>query len=263
MTATMGRRAVRLLWMCVLPVLLLYAYNVYATGQENPFFPDLGQLREAVTWTWTPDALSRDAVPSLLNLARGYLIGFVSGVLIGVVLGRVRTLRRAADPVIGFVLTLPAVALLPVFLLLFGIGQQLQVSIIVFAVVFTVIVMTAHAVAGIEPVVLDMAQSFRIRTWRRLVFVILPSVTPQILSAARITLSLSVLVMVVSEMVGASTGIGATVLLAQQSFDYNGMWAGMVLIAVLGIVLNILFTIVERSVLRLLGLPAPHARRSL
>ena len=190
-------------------------------------------------------------LPSLANLARGYARGLVLGVLAGVALGRMPRLRQATNPVISFILTVPTVALLPIFLIVLGIGPQLQVGVIVVAVFFYVLVTTADAIRGIEPMLLDTADSFHIRGWRRLVLILVPSAVPAILSAARITLSISVLVMVVSEMVGASRGIGAVTLLAQQSFAYDQMWAGMLLLALIGIVLN---AALPRA-------PHPHPRR--
>ena len=122
-------------------------------------------------------------------------------------------------------------------------------GVIAFAVLFYVLVTTADAIRGIEPVLLDVAAIYRVHRWRRLVFILLPAAVPAMLSAARVTLSVGVLVMVVSEMVGASRGIGAVTLLAQQSFAYKQMSAGMILLAILGIGLNALLSLAERRLL--------------
>jgi ABC-type nitrate/sulfonate/bicarbonate transport system permease component len=159
-------------------------------------------------------------------------------------------------PVIAFSLTLPPVALLPLFIVAFGIGPELQIGIIVFAVFFTIAVNTVVGLRSVDPTLHDMASSFRISGVRRLTNVLLPAAAPQILAAARSALSVALLVMVVSELVGASRGIGAATFVAQQSFQYPQMWAGMVLLAFLGYGLNRLFTVVERPLLRRLGVTA-------
>lgn len=253
-------RVGRTAWSLILPVAIVVAYQWWSANAHNPYFPTIPEMLVAFRDTWIGDGFVDDVLPSLANLARGYALGLALGILAGVALGRLPIVRRAANPVVAFFLTLPAVALLPVFVLVFGIGTQLQVGIIAFAVFFYVLVTTADAIRTMEPVLLDVAASFHIRGRRRLLFVLLPSAVPQILSAARVTLSIGILVMVVSEMVGSSRGIGAVTLLAQQDFNYRQMWAGMLLLAVLGIGLNALFSLGERWLLRHAGYIAPNAK---
>lgn len=257
-TVTAGvRTTVSWTWSLILPVALIVGYQVWSSAAGNPYFPTLPEMGTAFLETWAGDGLTTHVLPSLANLARGYLLGLLLGVLCGVALGRLARVRQAVNPVVAFILTIPTVALLPIFLIVFGVGPQLQVGVIVVAVLFYVMVTTADAIRGIEPMLLDTADSFHIRGWRRLVLVLVPSAVPAILSAARVTLSISVLVMVVSEMVGASRGIGAVTLLAQQSFAYDQMWAGMLLLALLGIGLNAAFSRVERTVLARAGYQPP------
>ncbi|MDO9486255.1 MAG: ABC transporter permease subunit [Actinomycetota bacterium] len=240
---------------------LVLAYQWWSSSNQDPFFPTIPVMFDEFTQAWIGEGFTQNVLPSLTNLALGYLSGLILGVLGGIALGRIRFLRRASEPVVGFILTIPAIALLPLFLIFLGIGQQLQIGIIVFSVFFIVLVMTTYAVVGIESVLLDVCNIYRIHGLTRLTRVLFPAVIPQVLSAARITLSISVLVMVVSEMIGASNGIGATILLAQQSFDYGQMWAGMLLLAVLGISLNLLFTIGERTLLISTGHEVPSRKR--
>lgn len=244
-------------WMLVLPVIMIVAYQLWSGSANNPYFPSLPEMGSAFVETWTGQGFSRHVLPSLANLARGYVLGLVLGVLAGVALGRLPHLRLAANPLISFILTIPAVALLPIFLIVLGIGPQLQIGVIVVAVVFYVMVTTADAIRGTEPMLLETADIFHIGGWRRLFLVLVPSAVPAILSSARVTLSLAILVMVVSEMIGASRGIGAVTLLAQQSFAYDQMWAGMLLLALLGVGLNALFSLIERFILVRAGYEAP------
>lgn len=250
------RRAWPVLWSLILPITIVVAYQWWSSHAHNPYFPTIPEMVESFAETWIGPGFVDNVVPSLFNLARGYVIGLALGVLGGVALGRTVWLRRAADPVIAFFLTLPTVALLPLFLIVFGIGTMLQISSIAIAVFFYVLVTTADAIRTIEPMLLDVSSSFRVRGWRRLVFVLVPSAVPQILSAARVTLSFAILVMVVSEMIGTSRGIGVVTLLAQQDFDYRQMWAGMLLLAILGVGLNAAFSAGERRLLTRAGYTA-------
>jgi ABC-type nitrate/sulfonate/bicarbonate transport system permease component len=171
-----------------------------------------------------------------------------------VAIGRLLVLRRAFGPIFAFLLAVPPVAILPLFLLVLGVGPQMQIGVIVLAVSVYVLIATADGVGAISPALGDIEDVYGIGPLRRLFLITLPAASPHILAAARVALSLAVLVMVVSEMVGASRGIGAVTLLAQQSFAYSQMWAGMVLVAILGIGLNLIFGWGEKQMLRRAGL---------
>jgi sulfonate transport system permease protein len=244
----MSARARRLAWPAVLPVALIAVYQLWASHGDNPYYPTLPAIARAFRENWTGAGFAENVVPSLWNLARGYAGGLLLGIAGGVVLGRVRVLGRALRPLVSFFLTLPPVALLPLLLIVFGVGAQMQVGAILLSVLVYVLVSTADGMRDIEPTLDELSRVYGIRGARRLGIVLLPAAAPQIVAAARVALSLGVLVMVVSEMVGASRGIGAVTLLAQQSFAYDQMWAGMVLVALIGIVLNALFGIAERTV---------------
>jgi sulfonate transport system permease protein len=241
-------------WQLILPLLLVIAYQLWASSNDNGYFPTIPGIVEAFRENWLGDGFKTNVLPSLSNLARGYGIGLLLGISVGVLLGRVPLLRRAFGPVFGFLLAVPPVAVLPLFLLVLGVGSQMQIGVLVFSVSIYMLISTADGIRSIEPTLDEVAQVYGIRGPRRLFLVVLPAASPQILAAARISLSLSVLVMVVSEMVGASKGIGAVTLLAQQSFAYEQMWAGMVLVAILGIGLNALFGYGERLLLKRAGL---------
>jgi ABC-type nitrate/sulfonate/bicarbonate transport system permease component len=258
-TAAGDRQARRFLRSTGLPLVLVGGYQLYALRGHNLYFPPLGEIASAFGQTWLGPGFTQDVLPSLVNLAVGYGLGVTLGVLCGIGLGSARVAFAMLSPVVSFVLTLPPVALLPLFVTALGVGPSMQVGVIVFGVFFVMLVTTANALRGVDPHVRDMATSFGIKGPRRLAGVLLPAMAAPLLGGLRASLSLAVLVMVVSELVGASHGIGAATLLAQQSFEYAQMWSGMVLLAALGIGLNAGFSALERPVLRRRGLlAAPH-----
>lgn len=180
-----GHRMSRIALELVLPVLLLGSYQLWASQAKNLYFPTLGTIACGFKRMWWGDGFRDNIVPSLSNLAKGYLGGVILGLLAGVLLWRVPILRRALSPVISFVLTLPPVALIPLFIVAFSLGQALQVGIILYAVFFNIAVTTADAMRSVDPSLSDTAASFQIKGWRRLVQVMLPAATPTILGAAR------------------------------------------------------------------------------
>ncbi|MER7130062.1 ABC transporter permease [Streptosporangium saharense] len=250
----MPRRLGSFAWQAVLPVFLVLGYQVAASAARDPFFPALPDIWQAFVTSWTGPGFTRDVAPSLIDLFAGYVLGVAGGLAGGIVLGRAPRVRATLNPLVSFALTLPPVALLPLFLMLLGIGPQMQIGVIAFSVFFTLLINTTEGLRSADPALGDLSAVYRIGGLRRLLVVQLPAAAPYILAAMRTCLSTAVLVMVVSEMVGASQGIGAQTLLAQQSFAYEQMWAGMLLLAVLGCLLNTLFTLAERAVLRRAGL---------
>lgn len=250
----------RVLRVVALPAILVVAYEGWATANPSPFFPRLGRIAEAFVSTWGGQGFSRHVVPSLTNLAIGYLAGIGLGVGLGVLLSRSRFIRTAAAPVTAFLLALPAVALVPLFITVAGIGSAMQRSVIAFAAMLYLLVNTTDGLVKVDEGLREMSQVFRIGQLRRLVLVELPSIAPRLLGAGRAALSLAVLIMVVSEMVGASSGIGAVTLTAQQSFDYDTMWAGMVMVAILGVGLNALYGLLEGPILVRSGIKRPGVR---
>ncbi|MFC7589044.1 ABC transporter permease [Nonomuraea antimicrobica] len=137
-----------------------------------------------------------------------------------------------------------------VFLVVFGFGLRMQVAFIMFSIVWPVLLNTADGARSVEPLHLETGQVFRLSRAERLFRVILPSALPKMFAGLRLALSLSLIVMVFSELLpGTTNGIGFQLTDAYSTFDLPAMWAGIVLLGVLGYLLNEVFLIVERRVL--------------
>jgi ABC-type nitrate/sulfonate/bicarbonate transport system permease component len=135
-------------------------------------------------------------------------------------------------------------------LLVFGIGDTAKVFLIVLGCVWPILLGTIDGVSGIDPVTGDTARAYGIAGPRRLFGITLPAASPQIVAGMRTSLSLAVILMVVSEMVGSTDGVGHFIVEAQRSFAITDMWSGILLLALIGYVLNLAFELGERRVLR-------------
>jgi ABC-type nitrate/sulfonate/bicarbonate transport system permease component len=246
--------AIRFVAPLLMPVVLLGGYVLFAHWQSNLYYPSLPRIYSAFKTTWSPHGLRLNAWPSLSNLLLGYPAGLLSAVLLGILVARLKALRVASEPIIAFFLALPSVAIVPIFIVLFGPGPGTKQLIIAQAVFFQVLVNVIDGLSTLDPTLAQSADLFKIRGFRRLFLVDLPGAGSQILAGARAGLSLGVLVMIVSELFNTRFGIGAVTLSAQSSFDFPTMWAGMVFTAIIGIGLNGLFSLAERPYLRRAGL---------
>jgi ABC-type nitrate/sulfonate/bicarbonate transport system permease component len=142
------------------------------------------------------------------------------------------------------------VALLPAALLLLGIGPQTRISLIAYGTVWPILLNTIDGVRGIDSVVVEVTSSFRVRRLDRLLRVILPAASPQIVAGMRSALSIGITVIIFSEMIGSTDGIGFQILSAERSFAAPDMWAGIVLLGILGFLLNLAFRGFESYSLR-------------
>ena len=223
---------------------------VWTSDAESYYYPPLGDVLTAFKDTWLFDRFSEDVVPSMLRLAAGYIIAVVAGIALGVVLGQRPTLRRMASPIVEFMRAVPAPALIPFAILVLGVEDDAKIFLIAVVCIFPVLLNTIDGVAGVEPTLLDTTTVYRISGLDRLRYVVLPAAAPQIFAGMRTSLSLSLILMVISEMVASANGIGYFVLQSQRTYAITEMWAGIFLLAILGYVLNALFLLVERRALR-------------
>lgn len=232
------------------PIALLALWWAWSVRAEDVFFPPLPVILRSFQQTWLVAQAGGQVAPSLRRLALGYAIAVSAGVGLGTLLGLSPTARRAADPVIQFLRAIPPPALVPFGILVLGIGDLMKVAMIGLVCLWPVLLNTIDGVAGVDPTLLETARVYGLPLTARIRSVVLPAAAPQVFAGARTGLSLSIVMMVISEMVASTNGIGYSVLEAQQSFQIAQMWAGILVLGLLGYLLNALFVLLERQALR-------------
>jgi ABC-type nitrate/sulfonate/bicarbonate transport system permease component len=239
--------------------LLVVVWELAARTAGSTFFPPPSQIAVALweTWfggPWTRLFLSDLAVanllPSLARVLGGWAVAVLVGVVVGVALGRSAVALDYVGPLLAFARAIPPPALVPVFLVLFELGTPMQLATIVFGVLWPILLNSIDGARSVHPVQADTARSFRIPRAQWILGVVLPAALPKIFAGMRVSLSLALILMVISELVGATNGIGFQLALAQRSFDFVTMWAAVVLLGALGYLLNTVLLAGERRVLR-------------
>jgi ABC-type nitrate/sulfonate/bicarbonate transport system permease component len=232
-----------------LPVLLLAVWWFASAGSVDFYQPPLSKILGVFPETWFGSRMVDDVLPSLTRLAIGFALSLVVGVALGVLIGTNRTLSAVTEPVLEFLRAIPPPALVPVFILIAGIDDLMKVLVILSGCVWPILLNTVAGVRAADEVLADTCRTYGITGHYRLRTFLLRSASPQIMAGARQALSIGLILMVISELKAASQGLGFTVRQFQTGFQIPEMWSGVLLLGIIGVVLSVLFRLVENRVL--------------
>ena len=198
-------------------------------------FSDGGALREQV---W----------PSLRRGLLGFLIGLSLGVTLGVLVGSIRVLEKIFEPVLLFFRSLSILALFPVFLLFFGIGEESKIAIVTWAAFWPVFINTTNAVKGVEKILVNAARTLGAGRFYVFTRVVLPASVPNIFPGVRLGASYAFTALVAAEYLGATEGIGIYIRSSQEGYQIPAMYSGIVVLGVIGVTLNLVLAGIEKRV---------------
>lgn len=219
------------------------AWQLGTEAANSPFYlppsqivPDMYHLwfSGPASHLWLTHDATANLLPSIGRMLAGWAIGAVAGIAIGVAIGRLPLLADLTEPVVHFARAVPPPALVPVFLFVFNIGTPMEIAAIIFGVIWPVLLNSIDGARHVHPGHLETARAFRVPSLTRLSRIILPSAAPKILAGLRLSLGLALVLMIVSEFVGSTNGIGNEMLKDQSLFNVPGMWDIVVLLGLLG-----------------------------
>ncbi|MEM0946121.1 MAG: ABC transporter permease [Pseudomonadota bacterium] len=183
-------------------------------------------------------ALWDHLAPSLSRFAVGSAMGVTAGIAIGVTIGLFSLARAGLVPLVAAIFPIPKIALLPLFVIWFGIGEGSKYALIALGTFTPTVVATYGAVDNVDRTLIRMGQSFGL-SWTSIVRkIVLPGAMPGILSGLRVSLAIAIILLTAAEMIGARYGIGAYVLEAGSLYDLERLFAGVVILSTLGVVVN-------------------------
>jgi ABC-type nitrate/sulfonate/bicarbonate transport system permease component len=248
----------RWLWRCVVLIAGIGGWQLWASAGASSFFPPPSAIVARMYHLWfsgpvthlflSPDA-SGNILPSLGRVLAGLAIATAVGAPLGIALGRFPLVTSYLNPLLQFARALPVVTMAPVFIVLFKIGTEMEVATIAFGTIWPILLNTIDGAATVDPVQIDTGRVFRLSAWQQLVWVIVPAALPKAFAGFRLSLSLSLILMVFAELVGSSNGIGYEMSNASNAFDMTFLWSTIVLLGILGYLLNALLGRAERLVL--------------
>jgi ABC-type nitrate/sulfonate/bicarbonate transport system permease component len=213
------------------------------------FLPAPSQIWNALLEMALNGDLFRHLAASMVRIGAGWLIGSVAGVVLGGLIGLSWLGRSAGLPFISALFPVPKIALLPLLILWFGIGESSKIATIALGVFFPMAVSTYAGVDNVQRNLIRMAQSFNLPFPSIILNIVVPAMLPSILSGLRISASIALILVVSAEMIGANTGIGALLLTSGNLMQTDQLMAGIVAIAILGLLIGALISWLEAVLL--------------
>ncbi|MFD7611462.1 ABC transporter permease [Streptomyces sp. NPDC059828] len=216
-------------------------------GLVDPtFLPPVSEVAIAWNELLASGQLAEHTGASLLRSLAGFGLAVAIAVPLGLLIGWYRPVADLLGPLLEVFRNTAALALLPVFVLLLGIGETSKVSIVLYACTWPILLNTVSAVRDTDPTLLKLARSMDLSAPRLFQKVILPSSVPAVFTGIRLAGAVSILVLVAAEMIGAKAGLGYLINASQYNFAIPQMYAGIVTISAIGVVFNQLLVALER-----------------
>lgn len=213
-------------------------------------FPPLDVIAASLQRGLTAGTLPGDIAISLQRAGIAFGAAVVIGIPLGLLMGQIRPVERALDPILQLFRQTSALALYPVFILFLGLGEESKVFVIFWATLFPVLLATIGGVKEVDVKLIEMAGSFgasRFTVFRR---VILPASVPSVFVGLRLSATTALLLLIAAEMIGARSGLGFQVMNAQYNFEIPLMYAAIFLLAILGLIANYALVLLQNRLCR-------------
>jgi sulfonate transport system permease protein len=186
---------------------------------------------------------------TLEHMAYGWFVASIAGIALGALIGSSRTMRSYVAPSLEFMRPLPVSAIIPVAIAMFGLTQGMALFVIAFGAIWPMLLATIHGFAAVEPRLYEVARSLQLSRTAVIFKIALPSASPDILSGMRLSLTVALILSVVCEILAGLDGLGQWVLLSARSFRSADLFAGVILLGVIGYVTALIMSAVENRLL--------------
>ena len=250
--AGFGRGARRLFtrWAVVAAFLLLWEIAPRAHWVEPAFLPPFSEVLGTAWRLLRNGQLAQHVGASLSRSLFGFSLAILYAVPLGLLIGWNRRLATTVSPFLEMLRNTAALALLPVFILLLGIGEASKIAIVLYSCSFPILLNTVSGVRGTDPLLIKSARTMGLSQLQLFYKVILPSAVPTIFFCIPLASAYSLVVVVAAEMIGAKAGLGYLIIYSQYNFQIPEMYVGIITIMLLGVSFNQILSYVERRLTR-------------
>ncbi|MBV6758813.1 ABC transporter permease [Rhodococcus opacus] len=217
---------------------------------DEVFLPPFSTVIEAFFDLLQSGELWQHVSASLSRALIGFFVAIVIAIPLGIAIAWYRPVSDFLNPILELFRNTAALALLPVFILILGIGEESKIALVIYACTFPILLNTISGVRTVDPLLIKSASSLGLSPVRLFQKVVLPAAVPTIFTGIRMAAASSILVLIAAEMVGAKAGLGYLITASQFNFQIPNMYAGIVAISVLGLTINAVLVLIERRLSR-------------
>ena len=187
---------------------------------------------------------------TLWILFSAFILSLIIGITVGSMIGLHKRLERYLFSTVDALRSVPPIALLPLFILFFGIDNQMKIAFVLFGGVWPVLINTFFGIRDIDPIYLKVAKNLQLTKSKTIFKVIYPLASPAIFTGIKISLSLCLILTIVCEMLIGNKGIGFLINVSKRWADYDAMFAGILVVAILGWLINKIFKYADQHFLK-------------
>ena len=243
--------AMRFYKVCTLVLFIAAWQTVGLINSELKFYnplliPSPFDIVNKAAALWSSGALQKHIAASVTRVFLGVLMAFLPAVVLGIGIARSRTVEVVFEPLIELIRPIPPLAVLPMFILWFGIGETSKLVFIAFAAFYIIMTTVMLSAANIDVVLIRAARTLGINGWRFYREIVFPAVSPDLFVGIRLGLSAGFVVIVASEFIAADVGLGYLINYARAYFRVPDMFVGALTIGIIGYSVNMLLIVVER-----------------
>ncbi|HEV2172750.1 MAG TPA: ABC transporter permease, partial [Nitrospira sp.] len=230
-------------------LLILWEFLVRAGLLDDRVFPAPASIIGTFMRLTLSGQLPRDVGDTMGRVALGFSMGAVPGLLLGLVMGLSRVTRSFFKPIIAALYPIPKIAILPLIILIFGLGEMSKYVTVASGVIFVVSINTMGGVMNIDRIYIDVGRNFRADRLQFYRTVALPGALPAIFTGLQLSLGIALMTAIATEFVAAKSGIGYLIWNSWQTFSVEEMYCGLVVIAALGFMMQLLLDLLQRWVI--------------
>lgn len=214
------------------------------------FFPEPLRVADSISRQFSTGTIWEPLTATTLRTLAGWCIAVVVGIALGATIGLSRTVSELLNPTLEFLRTLPASAALPIFILVLGLTNEMILTVITFGALWPVLLSAVAGFRTVDPRLREVASNFELGPLATFFKITLQNAMPDILSGARVAVTFALILAIVAEMLSSQPGLGNNILLASRSFRSADVYAGIVLLGVLGAASAAVLAVVEARLLR-------------
>lgn len=235
----------------VSPILLLLLWEGAARQGmiDTRFFPAPSTILRALGWLMETGELWEHGWASLQRLFWGFLVGGIPALVLGIVMGLYRPLRAAVDPLIAATYPIPKSAILPLMLLIFGLGEASKIVMVAIGVFYPICINAVAGVLEINKIYLDVGKNFGASRWQTFRTIALPGALPFIMSGVKLGVGMGLILIAIAEMIGAKSGLGYMIWNAWEILAVETMYVGLIMIALIGYLFSLALNELERWII--------------